>query len=637
MASVFLSYVRADVDRAQSIAQALEKAGHSVWWDRHITGGAQYSKEIEQALKRAEAVVVLWSEHSVDSAWVRDEAAAGRDSGRLVPARLDQAEPPLGFRQYQTIDLSKGGRRANTPQFQTLLHAVQALSKVGRPAAIVTAEATGRHSLGRWPLVVAALALLTIAALVVLWRGQGPKSSVPVVEVAAADSSPGSRALARDLLVKLGTLQSAKADALQLTEQQPTGNADLSFAVGRSSQGQFARANLVLFDGRTRALLWSKDFELPIAQQADLQQQVAFTAGRALKCALEALGGGGKALDQPVLKLYLNGCAAIDEIAYRDLRLLIPTFLQVTAKAPAFEGGWAKLIQAEVLSAVNSYPRDAALLAVLKQHIAQARKVNPDLAEAYLAEVELVAPMNHVERLRLVDLAAERNPTHPEPLAASAYYLRFVGRMNEAVDNARRASELEPLAPSIRNDYIAALAYAGQFDRARHELERAEQLWPGASAVRDSRFLIELRFGDPKEALRLSRLGASSRTPQLDESFLRARIDPTHDNIEVAVQQARSLFDRESATLGTLVQTLGAFDREEELLSLLLDPRKTIKVTGQLFHPTLRELRHDPRFMLVAKRLGLLAYWQKSGKWPDFCFEPDLAYDCKAEASKLGT
>ena len=68
MASVFLSYARDDSERARSVALALTRAGHSVWWDRHIKGGTQYSKEIEKALKRAEAVVVLWSERSIDSA-----------------------------------------------------------------------------------------------------------------------------------------------------------------------------------------------------------------------------------------------------------------------------------------------------------------------------------------------------------------------------------------------------------------------------------------------------------------------------------------------------------------------------------------------------------------------------------------
>jgi tetratricopeptide (TPR) repeat protein len=307
--------------------------------------------------------------------------------------------------------------------------------------------------------------------------------------------------MAHDLLAKLGSLQSARADAVQLTEQpEGGGDMDLTFAVNGSSDRQISRASLVLFDGPTRDLLWSKDFELPSSQQADLQQQVAFTAGRALDCALEALAGERTGLKRPTLKLYLNGCTTIDETAYSDLYQLIPTFRQVTTQAPRFEGGWAKLVQVEVLAAVNSPGGDPALMALLKKHITEARKVNPHLAEAYLAEVELVAPTDHVARLRLTELATEHNPTHPEPFAARAYYLRFVGRMNESVESARRASELDPLSPAIRNDYISALTNAGQFDRARHELEQAERLWPGSSAVREARFFLQLRYGDPNDA-----------------------------------------------------------------------------------------------------------------------------------------
>jgi len=121
------------------------------------------------------------------------------------------------------------------------------------------------------------------------------------------------------------------------------------------------------------------------------------------------------------------------------------------------------------------------------------------------------------------------------------------------------------------------------------------------------------------------------------ESFLRARIDPTRANIEATVRQARSMFERDHARIGSLALTLAAFEREDELFPILLNaPFTTItQVTGQLFVTPLRELRHDPRFMLVVKRLGLVAYWQKSGKWPDFCVDSELPYDCKREASKL--
>ena len=53
------------------------------------------------------------------------------------------------------------------------------------------------------------------------------------------------------------------------------------------------------------------------------------------------------------------------------------------------------------------------------------------------------------------------------------------------------------------------------------------------------------------------------------------------------------------------------------------------------FRPSFAALRRDRRFMKIAGRYGLTDYWRESGKWPDFCDEPDLPYDCKAEAAKL--
>ena len=51
-----------------------------------------------------------------------------------------------------------------------------------------------------------------------------------------------------------------------------------------------------------------------------------------------------------------------------------------------------------------------------------------------------------------------------------------------------------------------------------------------------------------------------------------------------------------------------------------------------LYYPEMREFRRDPRFMPLAKRMGLVDYWLATDKWPDFCSEPDLPYDCRAAA-----
>ena len=104
MAKVFLSYAREDAAAARQLAESIGRAGHDVWWDSHIKGGSRFSTEIDRELKTAQAVVVLWSQASVESAWVQDEAAEGRDSGRLVPVTLGGSRPPLGFRQFHTVD-----------------------------------------------------------------------------------------------------------------------------------------------------------------------------------------------------------------------------------------------------------------------------------------------------------------------------------------------------------------------------------------------------------------------------------------------------------------------------------------------------------------------------------------------------
>ena len=50
------------------------------------------------------------------------------------------------------------------------------------------------------------------------------------------------------------------------------------------------------------------------------------------------------------------------------------------------------------------------------------------------------------------------------------------------------------------------------------------------------------------------------------------------------------------------------------------------------FYPTTEAMRRDRRFMPLAAKLGLVAYWRATGKWPDFCAEPGLPYDCRKVA-----
>ena len=125
MGAIFLSYARADRGCAEKLAHVLEEAAHEVWWDRRLDGGEEFSAEIEAALDKSDVVLVAWSKDSVKSRWVRDEAAVGGDTGRLVPVSIDGTVPPMGFRQFHTLELSgwKGGKRDK--RTAELLHSVE--------------------------------------------------------------------------------------------------------------------------------------------------------------------------------------------------------------------------------------------------------------------------------------------------------------------------------------------------------------------------------------------------------------------------------------------------------------------------------------------------------------------------------
>lgn len=174
MADVFISYARSDRGLIEKLAALLEAEGHSVWWDRQLVGGADFSNEIERELEAAGAVIVAWSAASSVSHWVKDEAAVALKQGKLVPVCLDGDPPPMGFRQVHAIDLSAWDGSAEAPAVADLKRAVTATLKgATRPAA--PAPVAGRPHGNRRAILIgipAALLLVTILLWSIMRPGQ---------------------------------------------------------------------------------------------------------------------------------------------------------------------------------------------------------------------------------------------------------------------------------------------------------------------------------------------------------------------------------------------------------------------------------------------------------------------------------
>lgn len=129
MADVFISYAREDRPRAEQVARGLQAIGLEAFWDTEIPPGQSWADYIEGKLSQCRAVVVLWSEHSTKSQWVREEARMGRDKSKLIPALLDGAPAPFGFGEVQAANLSNWRGEPNHPEWVRFSQAVHTAAR----------------------------------------------------------------------------------------------------------------------------------------------------------------------------------------------------------------------------------------------------------------------------------------------------------------------------------------------------------------------------------------------------------------------------------------------------------------------------------------------------------------------------
>jgi hypothetical protein len=188
MSDVFLSYKQTDRARVAPLAEALQAEGFTVWWDAEIPLGQTYYSAIESQLTAAKVVIPVWSEDSITSEWVREEATKGKHQGKLLPVKIDAVEPPVGFSTIQTANLSDWNGDRDAPEWRTIVAHIKQLGatpgKQPQPAKRksktngfggVTPESDAKKKGAAKPLMIAAgLAVIGLIVLGVAANQQAP-------------------------------------------------------------------------------------------------------------------------------------------------------------------------------------------------------------------------------------------------------------------------------------------------------------------------------------------------------------------------------------------------------------------------------------------------------------------------------
>jgi hypothetical protein len=110
MADIFISYSKAERDLTVALARDLESQGFTVWWDTSLLPGDDFPDEIKRQIDAACVAIVIWSESSVGSRWVKAEAQRADDLRKLITVHTSGLDPrtiPMPYNVIQSVDLSE--------------------------------------------------------------------------------------------------------------------------------------------------------------------------------------------------------------------------------------------------------------------------------------------------------------------------------------------------------------------------------------------------------------------------------------------------------------------------------------------------------------------------------------------------
>jgi adenylate cyclase len=138
LSEIFISYARSTAMKAEQVANALRALGYGLWRDNELPAHRAYSEVIEERLKAAKAVVVVWSAEAASSQWVQSEAERARGARKLVQLTIDGAPLPMPFDRIQCADLAGWSGDIESPGWLKVVASLAELT--GGPGLSASAE-----------------------------------------------------------------------------------------------------------------------------------------------------------------------------------------------------------------------------------------------------------------------------------------------------------------------------------------------------------------------------------------------------------------------------------------------------------------------------------------------------------------
>jgi TolB-like protein/DNA-binding winged helix-turn-helix (wHTH) protein/Tfp pilus assembly protein PilF len=508
-----------------------------------------------------------------------------------------------------------------------------AVPEAAEPASPV---ARAPHGLRRW--VPAALAVVALAAAIVLWSQRPavdapPKASVAVLPFVNMspdeDAEYFSDGLTEELITALSKVNDlsvvartsafyfkGKSEDVRVIGKKLNVGAVLEGSVRRD--GDNLRVTAQLVDVADGYHLWSERYDRKLEDVFKIQDDISRSVAGALKVALGAgkrtAPTGPPTRDLEAYELYLKGRHFLVGTA-PEMQQGLEYLERAVAKAPDFALAYAAIAESYTLQAYLTAAERPAALPKARAAIARALEIDGDLAEAHAvaALISFFFDWDWDGAAKALKRAVELDPGHSDHHRRYSYVLYARGRLDEAIAEARKAQQRDPMSTSATHWLAITNWAAGNYEAAAREFRRslefhADWVWGHiklglvyATMGRADDALVEVaeaeklvkELGTPEERAWITQVYArAGATDKARESLAKL------EQLEASGQVDGMAYAEGFAALGDYEKALAWLEKAYQARS-----------PGLVFmrnHPFFKAIHDDPRYKDLLRRMNLV-------------------------------
>ena len=361
-----------------------------------------------------------------------------------------------------------------------------------------------------WAMLASALAIILLVAAITRLLSTEHLDSLAILPFTYVSSDPQfmgnpdreylSDGLTESIINNLSQLANLKVIARSSVFRYKGKDLDVR-AIGREldvrtvlvgeirQEGDELRITVELMDVETNRSIWGYTYQRKTADIQSVQKEIARNVSEKLRLKLTGADESQLAKTDTqsgeAYEAYLKGRYHWNKRTDDGFKRATDFFQEAIIKDPSYALAYSGLADCYTLRSDYGFIPPKEGYALAKGAVTLALKYDDSLAEAHtsLASIKAVTDWDWQGAENDYRRAIELNPNYPTAHHWYAAQLLLQGRLDQALQEIKKAQQLDPLSLGINKDFAVILLYAGDYDKALEQCRKTLEIEPHNGAM----------------------------------------------------------------------------------------------------------------------------------------------------------